>query len=83
MQVGGPNLPSGGTPSQPVADAVVKVASASTSLSSVTDETGVATFRVPSGSYLVSSPTCGSTGNLATTVVATGSTSVTWTCPVP
>jgi len=83
IQAGGPGLPGGGTPKQPVANAEVKVTSASTSLSSPTGRAGVATFRLPSGSYLVSVPTCGSTGKREVTVTAASSTSLTWTCPIP
>jgi len=83
IEAGGPEPPGGGTQKHPVANAVVKVTSTSTSLSSRTDNAGVATFRLPSGSYLVSSPTCGSTGTLGVTVTAPGSTSLTWTCPIP
>jgi hypothetical protein len=83
IQVGGPQLPGGGTPRQPVSNAEVRVTSASTSLSSPTNSTGVATFRLPSGSYAVSVPTCGSTGTRTVTVTAATTTSLTWTCPVP
>jgi hypothetical protein len=83
IQAGGPELPGGGTPKQPVAHAEVKVTSASTSLSSATGEAGVATFRLPSGSYQVSVATCGATGNRQANVTAGASTSLTWTCPVP
>jgi hypothetical protein len=83
IQVGGPLLPGGGTPKQPVTNAEVKVASASASLSSLTGKAGAAIFRLPGGWYLVSSPTCGSAGKREVTVAAQGSTSLTWVCPVP
>ena len=84
IEAGGPALPSaGGTQQRPLANAVVKVTSTGTNLSSLTDKAGVATFRLPNGSYLVSSPTCGSTGTLRVTVTAPGPTSLTWICPIP
>ncbi len=83
IEAGGPALPGGGTPKQRVANAEVKVTGARTSLSSRTGKAGVATFRLPSGSYLISSSTCGSTGKQKVTVTAAGSTSLTWWCPVP
>jgi hypothetical protein len=83
IQAGGPALPGGGTPKQPVANAEVKVSSTGISLSSPTGKLGVAIFRLPSGAYLVSVPTCGSTGKRGTTITAANSTSLTWTCPVP
>ena len=82
IQAGGPALPGAGTPKQPVANAEVKVTSTSTSLASLTDKAGVATFHLPRGSYLVSSPACGSTGKRGVTVAAHGSTSLTWTCAI-
>lgn len=83
IEAGGPATPGGGTPKFPVASAEVKVTSTSTSLSSLTDKAGVATFRLPGGSYLVSSPTCGITGKRGVTVTVPGSTSLTWWCPIP
>jgi hypothetical protein len=83
IEAGGPALPGGGTPKHPVANAEVKVTGANTNLSSRTDKTGVATFHLPSGSYLISSPTCGSTGTHSATITAAGSTSLTWWCPIP
>ena len=83
IQAGGPQLRGGGTPQRPVANAEVKVTASSTSLSSPTGKLGVAIFRLPGGSYLVSVPTCGSTGNRGVTIKAARSTSVTWTCPIP
>lgn len=83
IQAGGPLLPGGGTPKQPVTNAEVKVTSTRASLSSLTDKAGAAIFRLPGGWYLVSSPTCGSTGKREVTVAAQGSTSLTWVCPVP
>jgi len=83
IQAGGQPQPGGGTPRQPVANAEVKVTSTSTSHSSSTGKAGVATFRLPSGSYLVSVATCGSTGKRATTITAAISTSLTWICAIP
>ena len=83
IQAGGPQLPGGGTPRHPVSNAEVKVTSASTTRSFPTDTAGVATFRLLSGSYLVSVPTCGSTGTRRVTVTGATTTSLTWTCPVP
>jgi hypothetical protein len=83
IQAGGPQPPGGGTPKRPVANAEVKVTSTSTTLSSPTGKLGVAIFRLPSGSYSVSVPTCGSTGKRGTTVNAASPTSLTWACPVP
>jgi hypothetical protein len=83
IEAGGPALPGGGTPKQPVANAEVKVTGASTNLSSRTGKTGVATFHLPSGSYLISSPTCGSTGTKKAAITAAGSTALTWWCPIP
>jgi hypothetical protein len=83
IEAGGPALPGGGTPKQPVANAEVKVTGANTNLSSPTNKTGVATFYLPSGSYLISSPTCGSTGTKKAAITAAGSTSLTWWCPIP
>jgi len=82
IEAGGPALPSGGTPKQPVANAEVKVTGANTNLSSRTGKTGVATFHLPSGAYLISSPTCGSTGTKKAIITAAGSTSLTWWCPI-
>lgn len=83
IQAGGPELPGGGTPKSPVVNAEVKVASASTSLSSRTGTAGVATFHLASGSYFVSVPTCGFTGKREITITAPSSASLTWTCPIP
>lgn len=82
IEAGGPALPGGGTPKQPVVNAEVTVTGAGRSLSSRTGRTGVATFRLPTGSYLISSPTCGSTGTEKATVTAERSASLTWWCPV-
>jgi hypothetical protein len=83
IEAGGPALPGGGTPKHPVANAEVKVTGANPNLSSRTGKTGVATFHLPKGSYLISSPTCGSTGTHTATITAAGSTSLTWWCPIP
>ena len=82
IEVGGPALPGGGTPKQPVADAAVNVTGVGTNLSSHTGRTGVAIFRLRRGLYLISSPTCGSLGTKKVTITAADSTSVTWWCPV-
>jgi hypothetical protein len=83
IEAGGPALPGGGTPKFAAAGAEVNVTSTGTSLSSHTDKAGVATFRLPTGSYSVSVPTCGPTGKRAVTVTAAGSSSLTWNCPIP
>jgi hypothetical protein len=83
IDAGGPALPGGGTSKQPVANAEVNVTGANTNLSSRTGKTGVATFHLPSGSYLISSPTCGSTGTKKAAITAAGSASLTWWCPIP
>lgn len=83
IEAGGPALPGGGTPKHPVANAEVKITGANINLSSRTDSTGVATFHLPSGAYLISSPTCGSTRTHKATVKTAGSTSLTWWCPIP
>ncbi len=82
MYAGGPALPGGGTPRFPVPSAEVEVTAAGTSLSSRAGKDGVVTFRLPGGSYLVSSRTCGSTGTVEVTVTAPGATSLTWWCPI-
>jgi hypothetical protein len=83
IEAGGPALPGGGTPKRRVRDAEVKVTGVGISVSSRTGTTGVATFSLPAGSYLISSPTCGSTRTRKVTVAAAGSSSITWPCPVP
>ncbi|WP_300605428.1 hypothetical protein [Trebonia sp.] len=82
MYAGGPARPGGGTPTFPVPNAEVQVASSRTSLSSRAGKDGVVTFRLPGGSYLVSSPTCGSRGTVEVTVTAPGAASLTWWCPI-
>lgn len=82
IEAGGPALPDGSTPRHHVANAEVKVTGVNTSLSSRTGRTGIATFRLPSGSYLISSPTCGSTGTKKVTIASAGSTSLTWWCAI-
>src|SRR5271169_4244264 len=79
IQAGGPALPGGGTPKQPAANAAVKVTSASTSVSSATGKAGVATFRLPAGSYQASVSTCGPTGSRQAIITAAASASLTWT----
>lgn len=83
IEAGGPATPGGGTPKRRVANAEVKVTGVGTNISSRTGNGGVATFSLPSGSYLISSPTCGSTGKQKVTITAAGSKSLTWWCPVP
>ena len=87
IEAGGPALPGGGTPKQRVANAEVKVTGIGIgigmNISSRTGKAGVATFSLPSGSYLISSPTCGSTGKQKVTITAAGPSSLTWRCPVP
>ena len=83
-QVGGPMLPNGSTPSQPVPNAEVKIAGATgPAVSAATNSAGVATFRLSGGSYYVSVATCGYTGKREVTVKPAGSTFLTWVCPVP
>jgi hypothetical protein len=82
IQAGGPGLPGGDTPKQPVTGAEVNITSAGTSRSSLTGKAGIATFRLPSSSYYVSVATCGSTTKHEITITAAKSTSFTWLCPV-
>ena len=83
LQVGGPLLPNGSEPTQPVSNAEVNVAANGTSRSAATNSAGVATFRLPGGSYFVSSPTCGSTGSVKVTVAPGRLATLSWICPVP
>lgn len=83
IEAGGPAVPGGGTPKHRVPNAEVKITGAGVNISSRTGKAGVATFSLPSGSYLISSPTCGSTEPRKVTVTAKGSRSLTWWCPVP
>lgn len=84
VQAGGPALPGGGTPKKRLANAEVKVTGNGIDVSSRTGSAGVATFSLPSGSYLISSPTCGSTGDRKVTITpARRPSSLTWPCPVP
>jgi hypothetical protein len=84
QQVGGPMLPNGSTPTQPVANAEVQVATAAgATVSTATSNAGVATFRLWGGTYYVSVPTCGYTGKREVKVTSPGSTSLKWVCPVP
>jgi hypothetical protein len=84
QQVGGPLLPNGSTPTQPVVNAEVKVTEANgPTVSAATNHLGVATFRLSGGSYYVSVATCGFTGKREVTVTAARPASLTWVCPVP
>jgi hypothetical protein len=86
IESGGAPLPGGGTQQNPVAGATVHVTAAGhggRTWSASTDHAGVATFTLDAESYLVSSPTCGSTGTVAVTVNPAQTTALTWPCPVP